>query len=74
MSKGNPKGTQGRVSPNRKYVQLGLGDIEQLRLLTSVYCNDDEPLSIAVKELTERARATPNARICLAHAVVRVSK
>lgn len=79
MSKGNPKGTQGRVSPNRKYVQLGLNHIECMKSAIIIgFPNDtdefDQLILKAVNELIVKARAIPNARICLAHAVVRASK
>lgn len=84
----NSNGTQGRVSPNRKYVQLSVHDAVRLKqlfnrgvteMIHEVGCHpgqaDDEMILVALDEMIDKANTmSTTARICLAHAVVRVSK
>ena len=55
-------------SPNRKYTQLTVDDVRRLwRYIPKI----DEVLFAAGLELLHKASRTPDAKICLAHAVVR---
>lgn len=67
-----------KVSPNRKYQQLSLHDAQRLLCVYRVgysalpihTVRDARNLS-ALEELVQKAEATPDARICLAHAAIR---
>lgn len=79
--RGAMSGMTGKVSHNRKYVQLSVQHVNRLLhvfnvghfLATPDTWEMDQDINVAIRQLLEKAENTPGARICLAHAVSRGS-
>jgi hypothetical protein len=62
---------------NRKYIQLTVEDLVELRRAVIGWCENDNirwRITTAIDEAITCARETPNASICLARAVERKNR